>query len=103
MHGVPACIRSDKGPEFVCQAIQRRPASLDARTLHVESSQSRLRDELLSLEQFDSARPPGRIPWAATRTRAGIGRTDPWTASPPTSSRVGVLTIRSISTPTHYL
>ena len=67
MYGVPSCIRSDNGPEFVSQAIQRWLASLDVRTLYVEpgspwqngyveSFHSRLRDELLNLEQFDSAR-----------------------------------------------
>ena len=59
--------RSDNGPEFVSQAIQRWLASLDVGTLYVEpgspwqngyveSFHSRLRDELLNLEQFDSAR-----------------------------------------------
>ena len=56
MYGVPSCIRSDNGPEFVSQAIQRWLASLDVRTLYVESFHGRLRDELLNLEQFDSAR-----------------------------------------------
>jgi putative transposase len=67
MDGVPSCIRSDNGPEFVSQAIQRWLASLDVRTLYVdpgspwrngyvESFHSRLRDELLNVEQFDSAR-----------------------------------------------
>jgi putative transposase len=67
MYGVPSCIRSDNGPEFVSQANQRWLASLDVRTLYVEpgspwqngyveSFHNRLRDELLNLEQFDSAR-----------------------------------------------
>jgi putative transposase len=67
MYGVPSYIRSDNGPEFFSQAIQRWLASLDVRTLYVEpgspwqngyveSFHSRLRDELLNLEQFDSAR-----------------------------------------------
>ncbi len=69
----------------------------------------RLRDELLNLEQFDSAR-PARAHLLGRRTTTSIGRTDLWTASPPTSSRDGVLIplrllrrLRSISTPTHYL
>jgi transposase InsO family protein len=67
MYGVPSCIRSDNGPEFVSKAIQRWLASLDVRTLYVEpgspwqigyveSFHGRLHDELLNLEQFDSAR-----------------------------------------------
>ena len=66
MDGVPSCIRNDNGPEFVSQAIQWWLASLDVRTLHVEpgspwqnsyveSFHRQLRDELLNLEQFDSA------------------------------------------------
>ena len=67
MYGVPECIRSDNGPEFVAHAIQRWLTSLDVRTLYVEpgcpwqngyaeSFHSRLRDELLNLEEFDSVR-----------------------------------------------
>ena len=66
-HGPPDHIRSDNGPEFVAKAIQQWLSSLDVRTLYVapgspwqngyaESFHSRLRDELLSLEEFDSVR-----------------------------------------------
>ena len=67
IYGIPECIRSDNGPEFVAKAIQQWLSSLDVRTLYVapgspwqngyaESFHSRLRDELLSLEEFDSVR-----------------------------------------------
>ena len=67
MHGVPECIRSDNGPEFIAKAIQQWLTSLDVKTLYVEpgspwqngyaeSFHSRLRDELLNMEEFDSVR-----------------------------------------------
>ena len=67
MYGVPECIRSDNGPEFIAQAIQRWLASLDVKTLYVEpgsvwqngyaeSFHSCLGDELLNMEEFDSVR-----------------------------------------------
>ena len=49
MRGVPRCIRSDNGPEFVAQAIQRWLAQVDVETLYIAAGQSlgeRLRGEL---------------------------------------------------------
>jgi putative transposase len=65
MRGVPRHIRSDNGPEFIAQAIQRWTKQLGIETLYVEpgspwengyaeSFHSRLRDEFLSLEEFES-------------------------------------------------
>ncbi|MDG1897323.1 MAG: integrase core domain-containing protein, partial [Fuerstiella sp.] len=67
IYGIPECIRSDNGPEFVAKVIQQWLSSLEVRTLYVapgspwqngdaESFHSRLRDELLSLQEFDSVR-----------------------------------------------
>lgn len=67
MYGVPECIRSDNGPEFIAKAIQQWLMSLEIKTLYVEpgspwqngyaeSFHSRLRDELLNMEEFDSVR-----------------------------------------------
>ena len=67
MYGVPECIRSDNGPEFIAKAIQQWLTSLNVKTLYVEpgspwqngyaeSFHSRLRDELLNMEEFDSVR-----------------------------------------------
>lgn len=67
MYGVPECIRSDNGPEFIAKAIGQWLTSLDVKTLYVEpgspwqngyaeSFHSRLRDELLNMEEFDSVR-----------------------------------------------
>ena len=60
-------IRSDNGPEFVAKTIQDWLAPLEVDTLYVEpgspwqngyaeSFHSRLRDELLNMEEFDSVR-----------------------------------------------
>jgi putative transposase len=65
MRGVPRHIRSDNGPEFVAQAIRRWLAQVEVETLYVEpgspwengyaeSFHSRLRDEFLALEVFES-------------------------------------------------
>jgi len=67
IYGVPEHIRSDNGPEFVARAIEQWLTSMDVKTLYVEpgspwqngyaeSFHSRLRDELLNLEDFDSVR-----------------------------------------------
>lgn len=66
-YGVPECIRSDNGPEFVAKAIGRWLSLLDVKTLYVEpgspwqngyaeSFHSRLRDKFLNMEEFDSVR-----------------------------------------------
>lgn len=65
MRGVPRCIRSDNGPEFVAHAIRRWLAQVGVETLYIEpgspwqngfaeSFHSRLRDEFLALEEFES-------------------------------------------------
>jgi putative transposase len=65
MRGVPRHIRSDNGPEFIARAIQRWLRQVEVQTLYVEpgspwengfaeSFHSRLRDEFLALEVFES-------------------------------------------------
>jgi putative transposase len=65
MRGVPRCIRSDNGPEFIAQAIQRWTQQLDIETLYIEpgspwengyaeSFHSKLRDEFLAMEVFEN-------------------------------------------------
>ena len=65
MRGVPRHIRSDNGPEFIARAIQRWTKQLSIETLYVEpgspwengyaeSFHSRLRDEFLATEVFES-------------------------------------------------
>ena len=67
MRGVPRCIRSDNGPEFIAHAIRRWLGQVDVQTLYVESGSpwengyaesfhSRVRDEFLALEIFDNLR-----------------------------------------------
>jgi transposase InsO family protein len=71
MRGVPKSIRSDNGPEFTAEAIRRWLGRVDVETLYIEpgspwengyaeSFHSRLRDEFLKLEVFESL-------WAAKR------------------------------------
>jgi putative transposase len=65
MRGVPKCIRSDNGPEFIAHGIRRWLGRVDVETLYIEpgspwengyaeSFHSRLRDEFLALEVFES-------------------------------------------------
>ena len=65
MRGVPRHIRSDNGPEFIAQAIRRWLGQVGVEALYIEpgspwengyaeSFHSRLRDEFLALEIFDS-------------------------------------------------
>ena len=65
MRGVPKCIRSDNGPEFIAQAIRRWLDQVDVEALYIEpgspwengyaeSFHSRLRDEFLAVEVFES-------------------------------------------------
>ena len=65
MRGVPECIRSDNGPEFVAKAIQPGLQCLKIETLYIapsspwengyaESFHSKLRDEFLSQDTFES-------------------------------------------------
>jgi putative transposase len=75
MRGVPKCVRSDNGPEFVALAIRQWLGQVDVETLYIEpgapwengyaeSFHSRLRDEFLALEVFES------LPVARTLTAA---------------------------------
>ena len=65
MRGVPQAIRSDNGPEFVASAIQRWLGQVNVETRYIapgspwengyaESFHSRLRDEFLATEVFES-------------------------------------------------
>ena len=65
MHGAPRHVRSDNGPEFIANAIQRWFDQLDIETLYIELASlwqngyaesffSRLRDEFLAAEEFES-------------------------------------------------
>ena len=65
MRGVPRSIRSDNGPEFIAKAIQQWLTQLEIETLYIapgspwengyaESFHSRLRDEFLATEEFES-------------------------------------------------
>lgn len=65
MRGVPRYIRSDNGPEFVAKAIRDWLGQLDVQTLYIEPGSpwengyaesffSKLRDEFLALEYFDT-------------------------------------------------
>lgn len=65
MRGVPRGIRSDNGPEFVAAAIRRWLDQVGVETLYIapgspwengyaESFHSRLRDEFLNVEEFES-------------------------------------------------
>ena len=72
MRGVPKHIRSDNGPEFVAQAIQRWTKQLGVETLYIapgspwengyaESFHSRLCDEFLGLEEFENVAAARRL------------------------------------------
>jgi len=65
MRGLPKCIRSDNGPEFVAQAIRAWLRLVNVETLYIEpgspwengyaeSFHGRLRDEFLATEVFES-------------------------------------------------
>jgi len=67
MRGVPRCVRSDNGPEFIALAIQRWFEKTGVTSLYIEpgapwengyaeSFHSRLRDELLSMHDFADLR-----------------------------------------------
>ena len=58
MRGVPRCIRSDNGPEFIAQAIRRWLAQVKVQTLYVEPRQS-LGERLCG--EFPQSR-PRRVP-----------------------------------------
>ena len=63
MRGVPAFIRSDNGPEFIAEAVQKWIKAVGAKTAYIvpgspwengycESFNARFRDELLNGETF---------------------------------------------------
>ena len=65
MRGVPRCIRSDNGPEFIAKSLQRWLNRVAVETLFIEpgspwengyaeSFHSRFRDEFLAIEEFES-------------------------------------------------
>ena len=65
VRGEPEFIRSDNGPEFIAEAVKNRPAGRGAKTLYIapgspwedaysETFDSRLRDELLDREVFET-------------------------------------------------
>ena len=67
LHGAPAFLRCDNGPEFIANAVQGFLAEANVETLYIapgspwengyaESFHSRFRDELLNLEMFTSRR-----------------------------------------------
>jgi putative transposase len=67
MRGVPRCVRSDNGPEFIARAIREWFASTGVTSLYIEpgapwengyaeSFHSRLRDELLNLHELADLR-----------------------------------------------
>ena len=79
MRGVPRCIRSDNGPEFVANKLQRWLRKLRIEALYIEpgspwengyaeSFHSRLRDEFLAIEEFESL--------SAARRLTGLWRDD---------------------------
>jgi putative transposase len=72
MRGVPRCVRSDNGPEFIAQAIQRWFEKTGVESLYIEpgapwengyaeSFHSRLRDELLGMHDFADLREARRL------------------------------------------
>jgi putative transposase len=65
MRGVPKCLRSDNGPEFIAYAVRKWLGQVGVETLYVEpgspwengfveSFHSRLRDEFLATEEFET-------------------------------------------------
>ena len=65
MRGVPRCVRSDNGPEFIARAVRDWLDRLEIEALYIqpgspwengyaESFHSRLRDEFLAMEEFES-------------------------------------------------
>jgi transposase InsO family protein len=67
MRGVPRCIRSDNGPEFIARAIRQWLEQVGIETLYIEpgspwengyaeSFHGRFRDEFLAIEEFESLR-----------------------------------------------
>jgi transposase InsO family protein len=72
MRAVPQHIRSDNGPEFIAEVIQRWTEQLGVETLYIEpgapwengyaeSFHSKLRDEFLDLEEFENLAAAGKL------------------------------------------
>jgi transposase InsO family protein len=72
MRGVPRCVRSDNGPEFIAQAIGRWFEKTGVAALYIEpgspwengyaeSFHSRLRDEFLGMHEFADLREARRL------------------------------------------
>ena len=70
--GLPKFIRSDNGPEFIAEPLREWLGKLDVGALYIEpasprqnafaeSFNSRLRDEFLSLEEFDNLKAAKRL------------------------------------------
>lgn len=106
MRGVPGAIRSDNGPEFVARAVRDWLGRLQIETRYIapgspwengyaESFHSKLVDEFLSREQFDSVNQARRLTTAWQedynhhRPHSSLGYVTPaeyaarWTASVP--------------------
>jgi putative transposase len=72
MRGVPRCVRSDNGPEFIAQALGRWFEKTGVTSLYIEpgspwengyaeSFHSRLRDEFLGMHEFTDLREARRL------------------------------------------
>jgi transposase InsO family protein len=72
MRGVPQAIRSDNGPEFIVRAIRKWLHLVHVQALYIEpgapwqngyaeSFHSRLRDEFLAMEDFESLKAARRL------------------------------------------
>jgi putative transposase len=95
VRGVPEYIRSDNGPEFIAEAVKAWLARRGSKTLYIEPGSpwenaysetfnSRLRDELLGREEFETLKEASRtIAWTTTTA----GRTARWGIGPRRSSR----------------
>ena len=118
--GVPAHIRSDNGPEFVATAVREWVAAVGAETAyiepgspwengHVESFNSKLRDELLDGEIFytlreaqvlieawrrhhNALRPHSALGWRPPAPEIRIAGPGPWPPNLPVNRMAPVLT-----------
>lgn len=107
--GLPRHIRSDNGPEFIAKGIRDWLAELQVETLYIEpgapwengyaeSFHSRFRDELLSMEVFDSVSAAKRLtatwreeynhrrPHSSLGYRTPVAFATDWTASIPVAA-----------------
>ena len=113
MRGVPKCIRSDNGPEFIARAIGSWLASARVETLYIEpgspwengyaeSFHGRLRDELLDAELFTCLAEAKmlsvqwRLEYNHRRPHSSLGyRTPAWFAASLAESAVGAAPLPS--------